>query len=145
VKAATHLVESAPLLSHPGKHLLDDPGLLEVDLKACLSTPFLFAHIPITVRSMTQDPHASFLGGMALASPAPFEELGPFVFGNDSLHLQEELIFRGLSEWSVEENHLHPMLGQLLQEQNLVGVVASEAVGTMHVDAIQPSGCGHIA
>jgi hypothetical protein len=40
------------------------------------------------------------------------------------LDLHKELIFGGLTERSIEKDHLHARLRQFLQEQDLVCVVA---------------------
>lgn len=90
VKAATHLIESAAPLSDPGKHLLQYLGFFKEDVKAGLSTPFLLVHIAEALGRMAQDPHSPQLGGMAFASPAPFQKFGSFIFSNNALVLQKQ-------------------------------------------------------
>jgi hypothetical protein len=38
---------------------------------------------------------------MLLASPAPLHDLGSLIFGDDSLHLQQQIIFWALAEWPI--------------------------------------------
>jgi hypothetical protein len=38
---------------------------------------------------------------MFLASPTPLHDFGSLIFSDDALHLQQQIIFRALAEWSV--------------------------------------------
>src|SRR6266567_3083596 len=89
VKAATHRVDRAALLTHPSKHLLHDASFVKNNLKTGFSTSFLLVYVAITVGCMAEDTDASLLGSMTLSSSAPFEEFCSLVFGNHPLNLQQ--------------------------------------------------------
>jgi hypothetical protein len=139
VKATTHVINRAASLSNPGKYLLHHAGFVKNKVKAGITTPFLLGHIAIAVGCMTEDPDASLLGSMTLTPSAAFEKLGPLIFGDHALHLQQQLIFWSLAQRSVEKNDLHASLVQFIQEEHLIGVVASETIGTMDIQAIDAS------
>jgi hypothetical protein len=46
---------------------------------------------------------------------------------------------------TIEKEDLHPALRQFLEQQDLVGIMARQAIGTMHVEAIEPARRGDIA
>jgi len=136
VETAAYLVEGTTILAHPRKHLVHHAGFVKDQLEAGFPSAFLLVHVAIAVGRMTQDPHASLLGSMAFAAAAAFEELGPLVFSEDSLHVQEQLIFWSRCEWAIQKDHLHPLVGQLLQQEDLIRVVTRQPVGRLHVHAI---------
>src|SRR5205085_10028573 len=68
-QTATNLSNGAPISSDPFEDLADHSCLFPHPLKARLSSPFLFRHIAIAVRSSTQHADFSNLCAMPLASP----------------------------------------------------------------------------
>jgi N-acetyl-gamma-glutamylphosphate reductase len=55
------------------------------------------------------------------------------------LHLEEQLVFRRLPHFSVQEIHFDAIFEQFFQEQHLVRVVASQTIRTMDIQPIDPS------
>ena len=53
---------------------------------------------------------------MHLPAPAPFEDLGPFIFGDHPLHLKQQLLLRLIADLVVEEDDLDPAAPELLDE-----------------------------
>lgn len=82
---------------------------------------------------------------MALATATALQNFRPFVFGNHALHLEQELIFRGLADFAVEKDDLNACANELLQQQHLVGVVARQAIWAMDIEVIYPSSRGDIS
>ena len=144
METATHRMDRAAVVAHPGKHLLHHVGFVPDDVKACIAAAFLFVDIPVAVGGMAQNPDAPFLRGMPLATAAPFKKFGPLVFRNDALHLSQQLICRRVPQGAIEKDDLHASLRQFLEQQDLVGVMARQAIGTMHVEAIHPARRGDI-
>jgi hypothetical protein len=66
---------------------------------------------------------------VATTSPSALEDLGPFVFGDHTLHLQEQVIFRRTPDSPVEEHHFRAATTELLHEQHLIGVAACSRSG----------------
>jgi hypothetical protein len=61
------------------------------------------------------------------------------------LELEQQLVFRRRALRRLDENHLDPVASELLNEQNLVGVFAAEAVRRVHEDCLNLSLGGQIA
>jgi hypothetical protein len=61
---------------------------------------------------------------MQATTATALQDLGPFVFGNRPLNLQQELVVRRVVDRTLAEMDLHSRLLQLLQQQDLVGVAA---------------------
>jgi hypothetical protein len=59
-----------------------------------------------------------------LASPASLHDLGAFIFGNNALHLQQQVVFRASTERSVQEDQLNAAPPPFVDEQNLINVIA---------------------
>jgi hypothetical protein len=85
------------------------------------------------------------MGSMSFATPAALQDLGPLILRDHPLHLEEERILGGLARCAVEEVDLDAGALEFLQQQHLVGILARQAVGRMHVEAIQPARRGQIA
>ena len=79
--------------------------------------------------------------GAQLAQAAAAHALGnqrALILGHGTPDLQQQLIVRVTAHRPVEELHLRPMLLQLLDQEHLMNVVASQAVRRGDQDAIQP-------
>ena len=72
-----------------------------------------------------------------LAAAEPLGEDGPLVLGDGPLDLQEELVLGIVGDGAVEEDDLAAGLAELLQEQDLVGVLAGEPVGAEDGDDVE--------
>jgi hypothetical protein len=82
---------------------------------------------------------------MPFAATAALQNFGALILGDHALDLQQELIFRGLADFPIEEDHLDPCLQELLQQQHLMGVVARQAIRTMHIELVDAPRRHHIA
>nr|WP_239468463.1 hypothetical protein [Microvirga arvi] len=69
---------------------------------------------------------------LELAAPEPFGQHGALILGNGSLNLQQKLIIRIIGDGMVQEHHLASDAPELLQQQDLIGVFASQTVWTEH-------------
>jgi hypothetical protein len=63
-----------------------------------------------------------------LTSPTPLHDLGSLIFRDNALHLEQQIIFGALAEGPVEEHQLHTSPAPFVEEQDLVCVVAGQAV-----------------
>src|SRR5205085_11581664 len=73
-QTATNLSTGASISSDPFEDLADHAGLFPHNLKAGLSSSFLFRHIAIPVRGSSQHAYLSDLRSMPLASPTPLQD-----------------------------------------------------------------------
>jgi len=142
---ATYRIPRAAFLSDPRKHLLPHARFVPDDINARVSAACRLGPIPVAVRCLAPDPDTPRLRGVPLAPSAPFQKFGALVFGNHALHVQPHLIFRRVPQGASEKDDLDPALCQFLKEQDLIGVMARQAIGTMHVEAIEPARRGDIA
>src|SRR4051812_6396820 len=65
---------------------------------------------------------------MSLTAPGTFQDLCAFIFRDHALKLNQELIFRAVALWRLHEPGLDSMAGGLLDQQNLVRVLATQSV-----------------
>src|SRR5262249_21739712 len=130
------LGQRAALLADPGKDLPHDACFLPPDFIPRLSTSGPLPDVAVTVRATRQHVHAPPLGRMALATPAALEDLGPLVLGHHALHLQQQVIFGGASEFAIEEDQFYAAALELVHQQNLIRVFASQTIGRVNVEAI---------
>jgi hypothetical protein len=82
---------------------------------------------------------------MKPAASTALEYLGPLIFGDYALHLQQELILRGFANGPVEENQVHSTLFQLIDQQYLVDVATSQAIWRLHVETLHSAVAGGIS
>jgi hypothetical protein len=71
---------------------------------------------------------------LQLAAAEALAEDGALVFGDGALDLQQELVVRVVRDRVLQEHHLGAGAAELLQEQDLVGVLARQPVGGQHGD-----------
>ena len=76
---------------------------------------------------------------MDLAASRPLQDLRALVLRDHALHLHEQLVLRRLARRAVEEDRRDPLLAQLVEQQHLVGVLARQAVGAVHVQPVDAS------
>ena len=82
---------------------------------------------------------------MHLPAPAPLEDLGPLVFGDHPLHLQQQSLLRVLANRVVEEDDFDAATMELFEQQDLISIFASQAIGRVDVEAIDQAGGRPIA
>jgi hypothetical protein len=73
---------------------------------------------------MPKHPDIAGLRCVPLPAPTALQELGALLLGNDALDLHEQVILGGLTERSIEKDHLDTRPRQFLQEHDLVRIVA---------------------
>ena len=76
------------------------------------------------------------MGLVTLATATALQNLGPLVFGNHALDLQQQFILRILANGMVEENDFYAGALKLVDQQDLVRILAGEPVRRMHVHAL---------
>ena len=73
---------------------------------------------------------------MPAAAPAPFEDLGPLVFGDHALNLEQKIVLRGAADRVVQEDNLRTRAAKLIDQEHLMGVTAGDPVRSMNIDAL---------
>src|SRR5262249_12266879 len=123
-----------PLLDQPGEELTHQHGFVLVDHQIARNS-VTFWNISISIRRSAAEPVA-LAGLLELAAAEPLANDGSLVFGHGSLDLKEQLIPWVVRDGPVEKDDLAACLAELLEEQDLIGILASEAVRTQHGDDI---------
>src|SRR6185437_10632231 len=75
-----------------------------------------------------------------------FSDLRAFIFGDDALYLNQQGRFRiVVNRRSIEVANLDAMPEQLVGDQNLIGMAASQSVGGQAPDLLEQAGFGGVA
>ena len=98
------------------------------------------ADVAISVGSLAEDADRAIAGRVHLPASAPLEDLGPFIFGDHPLHLEQQLLLRLIADLVVEEDDLDAAALELLDEEDLISIFASQAIGRVDVEAIDQAG-----
>jgi hypothetical protein len=100
-----------------------------------------FADVTISVWSLAKDTDRASAGRVHLPTSAPLEDLGPFIFSDHPLHLEQQLLLRLVADLVVKENDLDATALKFLHEEDLISIFASQAIGRVDIEAIdQASG-----
>src|SRR6266851_363822 len=101
VKSKADFGKTTAVSTDPREDLLDNSRLFSNGFKSRLT--FAFANRNVTISEWCTRHHVerTALGCMLFTPPTPFHDLGSFIFGNDTLHLEQEVIFRTLAERPV--------------------------------------------
>ena len=97
-------------------------------LKSSVTSAIVNVDIAVPVRRIGHHVERTALSGVLLTSPTPLHDLGPLVLGDDALYLKQEVIFRTSAERPVQEHKLHAGPVPLIDEQDLVSVVAGQSI-----------------
>jgi hypothetical protein len=127
-QAPTDLAQDA-LEADPGENLPQRARLFDHHLVARLAIPRLDRHVAVPVGRRSQHTDTSLPRGVELAAAAPLGDLGTLVFGDDALHLEQQIILRALARRVVEEHQLDPRAAELIHQQRLVGVAPARRSG----------------
>ena len=103
------------------------------------------SNVAIAIGRAAQNRDFPGFGAMALAAPGSFEDLRTLIFGDHALELQHQLIFRRAGMRRLEENRLDAVAGELLGQQDLVGVFAAQPVRRVDQDSLNVALGGEIA
>ena len=71
---------------------------------------------------------------LQLAASKALAQNGALILGDSALDLQQELVVGIIRDRVVEEHHLAAGPAELLEQQNLIGVLACQAVGAQDRD-----------
>ena len=82
---------------------------------------------------------------MALAPSAALEDLGPLIFRQHALHLEEQVVLRRRADRPVEEDDLGAGALELFHQDDLIGIASGQAVRGMDIEAIHLAGSNRIA
>ena len=80
-----------------------------------------------------------------LASTVAFRDLDALVFGDRALDLREQARLRIIRQGLVEKDHLDAEALELFENQDLIGVLAREAIRTQDQGGLERSGLGAVA
>jgi hypothetical protein len=127
VEHAGNRVDVKTLLRVRLIHQAHDGGFGLDDLIVCRYGVTLL-HVAVAVRGARQHVDRSLLRTVALAAARPLGNLRPLVFGDYSLELHQQVVFRSRSGRRFQKYQLHAAAGQLLGQQDLVGILAAQAV-----------------
>src|SRR5262249_8114071 len=136
VEPSGDLTDRHAVPGEPLEDLPDDLRLRGIDLEPRHAVPVLLADVTIPVPGAAEDSHGARAGPAPLPAPAPLEDLGPFVFGDDALDLQEQLALGRRVNGVVEEDDLGAGPLEFLDQEHLIGVLAGEPVGREDVDTV---------
>lgn len=141
LQAPTDLADRGLLADEPVKDLTYDLGFWKQDLVA--GGKYVGPrNVAISVRRSREGINQSFLRLMQLPPAIALHELGALVLREHPLHLDEQLVLGAFSFGAQDEDDLDSLLAELLQEQNLVGILARQAVRTVHIQDLD-SAFGH--
>jgi hypothetical protein len=73
---------------------------------------------------------------MPAAAPTPFKDLGPLVFGDYALNLEQKIVLRGATDRVVQEDNLCTRAAKLIDQEHLMGVTAGEPIRRMDINAL---------
>jgi hypothetical protein len=145
VEPAAHRARAQPVVADPLEDQPDNLGLLLDDLVPGDPATVALADVAVAVGRTGQGADRALLGGMALAPPAALEDLGPLVFRDHALYLQEQVVFCRRADRPVEEDDLGPGPPELFHEDDLVGIAPGQAVRRMDVEAVHQAGGDRVA
>ena len=127
IQHASDSVDAESLLGIGLKHHPHHLGLgLHYLVECCRGVALL--HVSVAERRSGKHVHAAVLRHVLLAPPAPFGDLGAFVFGDYALKLHQKLILRGGSRRRLQKNQLHSAARQFLAQQDLIGVLSAQPI-----------------
>jgi hypothetical protein len=134
-QAAADLAQAQPLQGDPGEDLSHHMRLLLGDVKTRHPTTLRPRHIAKAVRGGGEGAERARARRMPAAPTAALEDLGPLVFRDHPLHLQQEVVLGRAADRAIEKDHLGGGAAKFLNQQHLVRVAARQAVGRMDVKA----------
>jgi hypothetical protein len=92
--------------------------------------------VGVAVGSTTERADQSLARVMELSATTAFEDLRAFVLCDHALHLDEQLILRGLAAGPVHEDDTRLCLPEFVEQDHLIGVSAREPIRAVHIEHI---------
>jgi hypothetical protein len=145
LQASAHLAQAQSIKANPGKDRAHDAGLVLHDLEPRHPAALTTTDIAIPKRRTGQCADRARASRMPTPAPRTLQNLGPLVFGNDALNLQQELVLRCTADRPVQEHDLGAAAAKLLDQEHLVGVASRQPVRRVHVNAFDLSASHRIA
>ncbi len=139
MQAPADLGQRHALLPDPGEDLLHHSGLLPHDLVARLAAALLDGDVTVTIRRPAQHVDAAPPRCVQFAPAAALADFGTLVLGHDPLDLQQQVVFRTVTQGAVEEHHLDAAARELVHEQDLVGVFPGQPIRGVDIEPIDGS------
>src|ERR1700730_15982347 len=87
-----------------------------------------FADIAVAVRSTTHHTDLARVGPVSLTATRSLQDLRPLIFSDHALELHQQLIFRAGTLRRFRKQRLDSLAGELLDQQDLVRVLAAQAI-----------------
>ena len=103
------------------------------------------ADIAIAVWRAAQDTDLAFARTVAFAATRSLENLRPLVFGDHTLKLQQQVVFRRRCTWRIDEKDLDAGARELFDQQNLISILAAQSIGREDEDGVDLTFSGEIA
>ena len=144
-QASADLAQRQAIAADPLKDLFDHLSFLKYDLVLSLPATSVFADVPVTVWRPRQHIDTAPACRMPFAPTTPFHDLGPFKLGDHTLHLQQQVFFGADADGAVQEDDFNAALLQLLDQQHLPGIFASQAIRRMNIQPREATGPSHVA
>src|ERR1035438_2490644 len=127
VEPSGHLAAAEAL---HGVHLISAPDHGSLSFKYGVGSRRLvgLANIAVAIRSAAHHADLTGLSAVSLAAARPLQYLCPFILRYHPLELHQQLIFRAGSLRRLDKHRLDSVASQFLDQQNLVGILAAQAV-----------------
>src|SRR5262249_44773240 len=104
----------------------------------------VLADVTVAVGRAAEHVDRSTACGVLLASAATLHDLGAFVLGDHALDLEQKVLFGATADRVAEEDDLDATMGEVLDDQDLIGILARKTVRIEHVEAVDGPGGGLI-
>src|SRR5262245_28097892 len=101
--------------------------------------------VPVPVGRAPEHTDRPVLRAVPLSPSRPLENLGALVFGDHALELHEQRILRRCAGRPVHEDESHAAAGQLLRDQDLVRILATQAIRRVNQHRLDVPLCRQIA
>src|SRR5665811_2212876 len=128
---AGQLGDRDPAVGVAGEQVRDDRRLVRHGLVAGFGVLAL-ADVAVAERGAGQHVDGAGLGAVGLAAAGAFQDLGAFILGDHALELHQQRVLGAVTAWPFDEHHLGAGLGELLDQQRLVGILAGQPVRGVH-------------
>jgi hypothetical protein len=134
VEALENLADGHLLFDEPAVEGAHQFGLLLVDHKVARHG-ILAPYVAIAIRRLAALV-VPVAGLLQLASTKPLAKDSALVLRYGTLDLQQELVVGIVRDRMLHKRHLDPSAAEFFQQQHLIGVLASQAIGRQHGDEL---------
>jgi hypothetical protein len=145
IQATDYLPNGAAVSPDPLKDLPDHTSFFCTHLKACLTCSVPWAEIAGPIGRTRKHAHPSHLGRVSFPSSASLQDFRSLVLRDHALDLEQELIFRRLSYYSVQANHFDSGTEKLFKQEHLMSVMTCQPIRAMDVEMINAACRSHVS